>query len=112
VSKLEWFLVIASGAVLVPVAISLMGGGEYLAAIWNSLPAVGSGLAGFLVLSAIVAIYFIPTIVAYSVKHHNAAAIFLLNFFLGWTFLGWVAALVWSVTRPPTSSPTGTQKSE
>jgi len=31
-------------------------------------------------------------------SHHNAATIFLLNLFLGWTFLGWVIALVWSAT--------------
>jgi Superinfection immunity protein len=30
--------------------------------------------------------------------HRNAAAIFLINLLLGWTVLGWIAALVWSVT--------------
>jgi TonB family protein len=48
-------------------------------------------------------VYFLPTIVAAARHHHNATPIFLLNLFLGWTFVGWVAALVWSataVTRP------------
>ena len=45
-----------------------------------------------------IASYFIPTIVAVSRGHHNIAAIFALNLLLGWTFLGWVAALVWSLT--------------
>jgi hypothetical protein len=47
--------------------------------------------------------YFLPTIIVTARRHHNAAAIFVLNLFLGWTFLGWVIALVWSgtaVTRP------------
>jgi len=42
------------------------------------------------------AIYFVPTIIAYMRDHHSVLAIFVANFFLGWTFLGWVGALVWS----------------
>jgi hypothetical protein len=44
--------------------------------------------------------YFVPTIVAFSRAHHNAGAICALNIFLGWTVVGWVTALVWSLTRP------------
>jgi hypothetical protein len=29
-------------------------------------------------------------------RHPNTVAIGILNLFLGWTFLGWVAALVWA----------------
>lgn len=43
------------------------------------------------------AFYFLPTIIAIARRRDNTLAIFLLNFFLGWTFIGWVAALVWSV---------------
>lgn len=46
----------------------------------------------FLLLTA--ALYFLPTIIA--CKKKNLVGIFLLNFFLGWTFLGWVGALVWA----------------
>ena len=42
--------------------------------------------------------YLIPTIIAIFRGHPNMAAIMAVNFLLGWTFLGWVAALVWSVT--------------
>jgi hypothetical protein len=42
--------------------------------------------------------YFLPTFVAGLRHHHNGGAIFLLNLLLGWTLLGWVLALVWSVT--------------
>lgn len=43
-------------------------------------------------------LYFIPTVIAVIRDHHNKVAIAVLNTFLGWTFIGWVAALVWSVT--------------
>lgn len=45
-------------------------------------------------------IYFIPAIIAYNNKHHNALAILLLNLFLGWCIVPWVLALVWSVMKP------------
>lgn len=47
-----------------------------------------------------IAFYLIPTLVARNLKHHNLGAIFALNLLLGWTLVGWVAALVWALTRP------------
>ena len=44
-------------------------------------------------------IYFLPTIIAACRKHKNGAAILALNLFLGWTFLGWVIALIWSIAN-------------
>lgn len=41
--------------------------------------------------------YFVPAIVAFNREHNDAIAVFLLDLFLGWTFVGWVIALVWSV---------------
>ena len=43
--------------------------------------------------------YFAPAIVAFMRGHHQKWAIFALDLFLGWTFLGWVGALVWSLTK-------------
>jgi len=43
--------------------------------------------------------YFLPTLIAFLRRHKNKLAVFLLNLFLGWTVLGWVASLVWSVIR-------------
>lgn len=62
--------------------------------------AAGTGIAGGVVLLVLVVLagYFLPTIIAAARHHHNAGAIFVLNLFLGWTFLGWVLALVWSAT--------------
>ncbi|MFA5063777.1 MAG: superinfection immunity protein [Candidatus Omnitrophota bacterium] len=47
----------------------------------------------------IFAIYFLPTLIAFLRQHKNSLAIFLLNLFLGWTVLGWVVSLVWSVMK-------------
>ena len=43
-------------------------------------------------------LYFLPTCIALGRDHPNTVAIFLLDLFLGWTLLGWIAALVWSTT--------------
>ena len=56
-----------------------------------------SGFVGIIVFIISLAFYFLPTIIALIRKQPNALAIFLLNFFLGWTFIGWVVSLVWSV---------------
>lgn len=42
---------------------------------------------------------FAPTIIAVRRQHANALAIFLINFFAGWTLIGWLVALVWSVLK-------------
>lgn len=51
-------------------------------------------MMGFIFL---IVIYFLPSLAASG--HPNALAIFLLNLFLGWTFVGWVMALVWAVKK-------------
>lgn len=56
-------------------------------------------LFGMMLLVCAVFIYLIPSVVAFSKGHRNAMAILMLNVLLGWTFLGWVAALVWAMTR-------------
>ncbi len=49
----------------------------------------------------LILLYFLPSIVSITGRHHNSSAICVLNLFLGWTFIGWVIALVWSLTTPP-----------
>jgi len=44
-------------------------------------------------------LYFLPTLIAFLRQHKNKLAIFLLNLLLGWTVLGWVVSLVWSVIK-------------
>jgi hypothetical protein len=50
-------------------------------------------------------LYFVPSVIAVMRRHHQTAAIVLLDVFLGWTFLGWVAALVWSTTATTRREP-------
>jgi Superinfection immunity protein len=52
-------------------------------------------LLGFLLFGTL---YFLPFLVADRRRHRNAGAIFVLTLCLGWTFLGWVAALIWAFT--------------
>ena len=55
-------------------------------------------------LSVILALYFLPAFIASMRRHPQGGAIFALNLFLGWTFVGWVAALVlalWNTTKTP-----------
>lgn len=43
-----------------------------------------------------ITVYFIPSFIAIGRKHVHVLQITILNTFLGWSFLGWVAALIWS----------------
>ena len=57
-----------------------------------------------LILVLIIAgLYFLPTMIALLREHRQVAPIAVINFFLGWTFLGWVAALAWSVSGKTTA---------
>ncbi len=42
------------------------------------------------------ALYFLPSIIALARSKRNLVAILLLNFFLGWTAIGWIIALIWA----------------
>jgi T4 superinfection immunity protein len=54
-------------------------------------------LIGFLlVFVAALGLYFLPFIMARKKNKKNSEAIGVLNFFLGWTVVGWVIALVWA----------------
>jgi hypothetical protein len=43
-------------------------------------------------------IYFLPAIVASMRRHRQSLAIGILNLVAGWTFVGWVVAIVWACT--------------
>lgn len=45
--------------------------------------------------------YFLPAIICTTRKANHSDAIVLVNLFLGWTVLGWIAALVWAVAETP-----------
>ena len=43
-------------------------------------------------------LHFTPSVVALCRSHRDVLAILALNLFAGWTFVGWVATLVWSLS--------------
>lgn len=49
------------------------------------------------VLIGILALYLLPSIFAFQRGKKNKLAILLLNILLGWSLIGWVGSLVWSV---------------
>lgn len=57
-----------------------------------------SPIAGFVFLVVAFVAYFLPTFIASRRSHPNGNSIALLNIFLGWTFIGWLVALIWSVS--------------
>lgn len=54
---------------------------------------------GFLIIIFCLIIYVIPALIAIIKKKRNTVAILAFNILLGWTFLGWVIAFVWSLTN-------------
>jgi hypothetical protein len=46
-----------------------------------------------------IVLYFLPAILAFGRSKRDAGAIFVLNFFLGWTAIGWVIAFVWALRQ-------------
>lgn len=52
-----------------------------------------------LLVTIFIAIYFVPSFIAIKRKHAHTLQITILNAFLGWSFIAWVAALIWSTTN-------------
>lgn len=63
----------------------------------TAIATFGLGGPEIFILVFLAALYFIPAIVASIKKHPYSTGVFLLNLFLGWTVLGWIGALIWSV---------------
>jgi uncharacterized membrane protein len=58
-----------------------------------------SGFVALLIAAVIVAmaIYALPALLAWSMGSPQRVAITLVDLLLGWTILGWIAALIWAV---------------
>lgn len=57
------------------------------------------GLMVLVLIAVSIPIYFAPSSVAVQRDHKHQTAIVALNLFLGWSFVGWVVALVWALTN-------------
>lgn len=60
-------------------------------------------VVGFAVGGALIALYFLPSIVASRRHNPKYERILIFNFLLGWTLIGWVLALAWArrESQPP-----------
>ena len=52
----------------------------------------------------LIVLYFVPTVIAIRRKSDNITGIALLNIFLGWSTLGWLAAFFWALLSDPRSN--------
>jgi Superinfection immunity protein len=71
---------------------------RHLVFVVKILPALVAVMGVGMLLAIFFVPYWLPTIVAFYRKHPSRGAILALNFFLGWTFLGWVLSLVWALS--------------
>ena len=66
------------------------------------MESLADGIANFVgfqvILGCMFGIYLAPSLIAAVRGHHRWPWIGLLNFATGWTVVGWIATLVWSVT--------------
>jgi Superinfection immunity protein len=69
------------------------------------LPALVAAMGIGLLLIVLFIPYWIPTIIAFVRKHPSKVAILALNFFFGWSFIGWVASLVWALSNTARATP-------
>lgn len=67
--------------------------------IARTMIATSSPALGFF----LIALYFVPTIVAFSREVVNAGSVLVINLFLGWTLIGWVVALAMAVRTQRTA---------
>lgn len=53
------------------------------------------------VMTCVIGMYYLPTIIAVVGRRRNAVLVAIVNTLLGWSFVGWVVALVMAVTKEP-----------
>jgi len=61
----------------------------------NHLPI---GIEKDIYIGIIVVLYLLPSFVARMRRHLSGGSVFYLNLLLGWTLIGWAAALIWAFT--------------
>lgn len=74
-----------------------------LAIAFNQGNKIPESIAQGLGIAFLIFLYFLPSIVAEINKHRQFQAISTLNLLLGWTLIGWIIALIWSLTKPSVS---------
>ena len=74
--------------------------GSIFLAIIGSTEA-GKVLLGLAFIIGLILLYFLPAIIAGRRRNPDEKQIMILNVFLGWTFVGWVIALIWAYKEHP-----------
>ena len=58
---------------------------------------MGLSLPHIIIFAVIIAVGFVPSIIAFVRNHAQKWIVLALNIVLGWTGVGWVGALVWAI---------------
>lgn len=85
-----WLLVLLGVAVAVAAIGTMVGWWDWSAVLW--------GVGSWLVFIGLIVLYFLPTIIVVKRRHRSTGGIVALNILAGWTFIGWLIALVWSLS--------------
>jgi Superinfection immunity protein len=78
-----------------PVPLAIVAPAKSTALANASAPSSGTGLLGILA-CLFLAVYLIPSLVAFRRRHPNRWLIFVINLFGGLTLFGWLLAMVWA----------------
>lgn len=76
-------------------------------------PYTGAGPAKAIVMLSLVAVlYFVPTVFAFLRGRRRKWIIAAINLFFGWTFIGWIVAMLmnYSYEPPPEGAPADTER--
>jgi len=60
-------------------------------------------MEGFVLLTVLLVVYFLPTMVAYERQNPAREAILIANLVFGWTVLGWLIVLILAAASRPKS---------
>lgn len=67
--------------------------------------AIMQAIFGIFTLILALSLYFVPAMIAVGRRHVNALPILLTNLYVGWTVLGWIAALIWALSNTVAAAP-------
>ena len=65
------------------------------------MPSIAETICWVLVAAFGFFVYFVPALIAFKVRHDHFLLIYFLNFFTGWTLIGWLVAFFWSLQGLP-----------
>ena len=58
----------------------------------------GNPILGLITIAILFFFYWFPSLLAARRHHRDKGSICLVNFFFGWTVIGWIIALVWAAS--------------